>query len=188
MHVRNAIAAVAPERYRQETNYTSALLNRLEGTAYDGRYGSVVFQSTVFDDRGPNSAERRYGADHAVTATISDGTTTIQKAILIQAKLGRVDNLTSGQISSLRDQIRRMGQLVAAPKVMEIPEVDGRRIPAIISGTKILRGQQYKPMELPKYFVARITTTLDGSTDPKVVAAVKDSSLDRLNVTARVRA
>jgi hypothetical protein len=42
---------VEPARYRQEANYTAALVNRLEGTAYQGEHGSVVFHSTVFDDR-----------------------------------------------------------------------------------------------------------------------------------------
>ena len=62
-HVRNAIGRVAPERFSQEANYTAALASQLEGTAYVGEHGSVVFKSTVFDDRGPSSAEHQFGAD-----------------------------------------------------------------------------------------------------------------------------
>src|SRR5947207_6204427 len=57
------LAAVDLVRYRQEANYTAALLNQLEGTAYQGEHGSVVFQSTVFDDRGRRSAENRFRSE-----------------------------------------------------------------------------------------------------------------------------
>ncbi len=186
-HVRNAIEAVDAQRYGQEANYTAALVNRLEGVAYHGEHGKVVFSSTVFDDRGPKSAEHRYGADHAITATISDGVTTIQKAILVQAKLGRIDDLGTRDATLLREQIEKMKQLVPAPKVMEIPAQDGRRAPAMISGNRVLEGDPYTPMSLPEYFAARVTTTLDGCTNPHVVAAVKDSSLSRVNITAHLR-
>lgn len=185
-HVQSAIDAVAPERYKQEANYTAALLARLDGVAYSGRHGNVVFTATVFDDRGPNSAESKYGADHAITATVSNGQTIITKVILVQAKLGHIDDLTKKERDFLKEQIEKMKKVVPSPKVMEIPSSDGRRYPAVISGNRIHKGSGYRPMELSKYFVTRITTTLDGCTDPEVVAAVKDSSLSRLNVHARI--
>lgn len=179
---------MVPERYKQEPNYTAALLARLDGVAYSGKYGKVVFTATVFNDRGPNSAEKKYGADHAITAIVTDGQTTITKAILVQAKLGCIDDLARKEKESLRKQIKKMKGVVPAPKVMEIPISDGKRYPAVISGNRILEGNGYRPMQLPEYFVARIITTLDGCTDPGVVAAVKDSSLSKLNVHARIRA
>jgi hypothetical protein len=186
-HVRNAIEGLDPARYNQEANYTAALASRLEGPAYEGEHGIVLFQATVFDDRGRASAEHRFGADHAITAMISDGTTTIQKAILVQAKLGHLTDLSSTQTEFLNKQIVKMKQLVNAPKVMEIPEHSGHRYPAMISGNKILAGQPYTPMDLPAYFAARVTTTLDGCTDPQVVEAVNDSSLSRVRVTAKLQ-
>ncbi len=186
-HVRKAIESVAPERYRQEPNYTAALVNRLEGTAYDGELGSVVFTSTVFDSIGRNTAESRYGADHAITATISDGSTTIRKAILVQAKLGAIEDQDERERRALIEQIVKMLKLVPAPKVMEILEEDGRRTPRIISGRRILAGNPYVPVELPDYFVARVLTTLDGCTNSKVVDAVQDSRLSRLHVKALLR-
>lgn len=185
-HVQSAITAIDPARYSQEANYTAALLARLEGTAYKGLLGEVTFANTVYNDRGPNSAENIFGADHAITATISDGHTTINKAILVQAKLGRIDSLSPQKLDALRKQIEKMRKVVAAPKVMEIPESDGKRYPAIISGNKILNGEDYRPMQLADYFVARITTTLDGCTNPGIVAQVKDSSLSQLRVVARI--
>lgn len=186
-HVRSAVEALSPERYRQEPNYTAALLGRLEGVAYEGGHGKVIFSATVFDDRGPNSAESKYGADHAITATISDGTTTITKAILVQAKLGHVSDLSDRDQAFLRNQIEKMKSVVTSPKVMEIPESNGKRYPAIISGNRVLEGGGYTAMQLPEYFVARVTTTLDGCTNPEVVAAVTDSRLSRLNLHAKIR-
>jgi hypothetical protein len=186
-HVRRAIEGVEPNRYRQEANYTAALVNRLEGTAYQGEHGSVVFHSTVFDDRGPNSAESRLGADHAITATISDGRSTVQKIILVQAKLGHLTDMDTSESDFLKEQLRKMKHLVEAPKVMEIPEFSGGRYPQIVSGNNFLDDQLYTPMDLPDYFVARVTTTLDGCTDPEVISTVQDSSLTRLHVDARLK-
>ncbi len=186
-HVRNAVEAVEPARYRQEANYTAALVSQLDGTVYEGEHGIVVFRSTVFDDRGPGSAESRFGADHAITATVSDGTTTIRKATLVQAKLGRLDEMSARETDFLKSQLSKMKHLVHAPKVMEIPEHSGRRFPAMISGNNVLSDQPYTPMDLPNYFAARVTTTLDGCTNRKVVEAVQDSSLSRIEVTAKLR-
>ena len=187
-HVRRAVEGLPAEQFRQEANYTAALLGRLIGTAYEGPAGKVVFTSTVFDDRARGSAEHEFGADHAITATISDGVTTIEKVIMVQAKLGRIDDLTAGQAASLRTQIEKMRAIVPAPKVMEIPKIGGRRVPSMISGNNILGGQSYTPMELPEYFAARVITTLDGCTSSEAVAAVKDSSLSRLRVYAKLSA
>lgn len=187
-HVQGAIDGLDPARYAQEPNYTAALLGRLEGCAYHGPFGEVTFANTVFNDRGANSAEHRFGADYAITATISNGRVTVNKAILVQAKLGRIDSLSRSQQAALRDQINKMKKILPAPKVMEIPEANGRRFPAIVSGKRILDGEAYVPMPLADYFVRRVTTTLDGCTDPEVVARVKDSALQQLRVYARVEA
>ena len=94
-HVRRAIEAVAPSRHHQEANYTAALVNRLEGTAYNGPHGSVEFQATVFDDRGKGSAESLLGADFAIIATITNGPRRINKVILVQAKLGTIEEMSN---------------------------------------------------------------------------------------------
>lgn len=185
--VKNAVEGISGERYGQEPNYTAALLGRLEGTVYEGSLGRVVFANTVFDDRGPNSAESRFGADHAITATISDGHTTISKVILVQAKLGAIESLNQRERKFLNEQIIKMKQIVAAPKVMEIPMVEGTRYPAIISGNNLLNEKGYRPMQLADYVVSRITTTLDGCTRPETVEAVKDSRLSRLDIHAKIR-
>lgn len=185
-HVLNAVEAIEPSRYRQEPNYTAALVTKLQGVAYEGEHGSVEFHSTVFDDRGPRSAEHKFGADFAITATITVARTTVRKAILVQAKLGSLDELNNADTTFLKGQIRKMKQIVAAPKVMEIPEHAGHRYPAMISGNQVLADEPYIAAKLPEYFAARVMTTLDGCTDPKVVEAVQDSSLLSVDIVAKV--
>lgn len=185
-HVQSAIEAVDPRRYNQESPYTAALANRLEGIAYEGPHGSVEFYLTIVDDRGSSSAESVYGADLAITATISDGQQIVRKAILIQAKRGEISNLNRSDEADLVEQIIKMKKLVAAPKVMQIPESEGRRFPQIISGNNILQGISYTPMDLDSYFVARVTTTLDGCTNDAVIAQVQDSGLTQIVVNAKL--
>jgi hypothetical protein len=160
--------------------------SQLEGTAYQGDHGTVVFKSTVFDDRGPSSAERQFGADFAITASISDGSRAVHKAILTQAKLGRIDQLTPGALTELHVQIRRMKRLVDAPKVMEVSEYGDQRFPSMISGNRILAGEPYASTALPDYFVTRVTTTLDGATDPRTVDAIQASDLSRAHLIAKM--
>lgn len=183
-HVRRAYRDVSPERYKQEPVWVSAVASRLEGTAYDGDHGTVVFTSTVLDDRGRNSAESRYGADLAITADISDGAREIRKAILVQAKLGRVWDLDASKLDHLQEQIRKMQQLTRFPKVLEIPAEDGVRIPRMLSGNRVAAGEPSSGVPLEDYFTRRVLTTLDGDTRPSFVDAVQDSSLSRIHVRA----
>ena len=186
-HVRSAIERTEPARFHQEAAYTVALISHLEGNVYQGEYGSIEFRSTVFDDRGRGAAEHRLGADFAITAIISDGATTVRKVILVQAKLGELNTLGGAAGEFLRSQIAKMKHLVAAPKVMEIREVGRQRFPNMVSGNKLLENERYTPMALPEYFTARVTTTLDGCTDPDVVHEVQDSSLPRIDVYGKLQ-
>jgi hypothetical protein len=186
-HVRHAIESVDPRRYNQEGAYVPALVRQLEGTAYEGRHGSVVFQGTVYDDRGRNSAERRLGADLAITAIVSSGERTIRKVILVQAKLGELEDLNNREFTRLNEQIEKMKRLVGAPKVMQIPESSNRRHPQIVSGNKVLSGGTYRPTDLEEYFVARVMTTLDGCTDQQIVEVAQSSSFANLHFFARSR-
>jgi hypothetical protein len=182
LHVERAIQGLDPQRYRQEANYTAALAGRLEGIAYRGEHGFVRIRATVYDDRGRNSTEHQYGADFAITATISDNNNTISKAILIQSKLGAIESLSGRERTFLDDQIRKMRQLVRAPKVMQVLESKGTRFPQIISGNQILEGLPYTAVALPEYFTSRVTTTLDGSTDTNTIARVSRSTISRINL------
>jgi len=185
-HVQRAIEAVSPERFQQEPAYTAALLSRLEGVAYEGTDGSVVFRTTNVNSIGPGSAERWSGADFAITADISRGDLRVTKAILAQAKLGEPVDLAAAERGRLVAQIQDMKRLTRSPKVLLVRELDGLREPLMASGNAIAEGLDARPLTLPDYFVRRILTTLDGDTRPEFVAGVQEGSLQQLRVFARV--
>lgn len=186
-HVAEAIEGLSPDRYSQEVPYTAALAGRLEGTAYEGSDGFVVFESTIVDDRGRGAAESWAGADWVITARISDGKTTVSKAILIQSKRGRIEDLPPDELSRLRSQIKDMKRLTRSPKVMETVEYNGVRIPRIVSANRILDGQRYHGYELGAYMTRRVLPTHDGDTRPDFIRGVRDSSLTEIRVLAETR-
>jgi len=184
-HIEKAVSGIDMKGYLQEPAYTSALARSLEGTVYEGKGGYVKIKSTIVSDRGPHSAEKRFGADLSITASISDGTRGIRKAILIQSKLGRIDELSPSVKKMLKGQIQKMKNHTRSPKVMEIPVENGQRRPKIISGQRILGNEPYRSYELSDYFVNRILTTFDGDTRREFVDAVQESKLTQLNLIAR---
>ena len=184
-HVSAAVSSVDPTRFRQEGPYTAALARALEGTAYHGPHGRVLFQSTVVDSDGPGAAERWSGADLAITAEVSDGKTYIRKAILVQAKRGDLTNLPKKERDRLRGQIEDMRKLTNAPKIMDIPAHGHTADPAMYSGIVFAAGDDPKRYRLADYFVQRFLTTLDGDTSSAFVDAVQDSGLTTLKVIAK---
>jgi hypothetical protein len=186
-YVRRAIEEVSPRRFAQEPSYTAALLARLDGTPYDEADGSVVITATNVNSVGPGAAERWSGADFAITATITKGDVSIKKAILAQAKLGGLAELTVRERERMVGQIVDMRSFTQSPKVMLIHEIGERREPIMTSGTRIAKNLDTQELSLPDYFVRRILTTLDGDTRPVFVAGVEESTLQQLRVYARTR-
>lgn len=183
-YVFDKIIKTEPKRYNQESQYTVALIQNLEGIAYEGDEGFVSFRATAFDDRGQNSSESILGADFVITASISDNMTTIRKAILVQAKLGLIEDMSNSELEELEEQIELMKQFTRAPKVMETEDVGERRFPRIISGNKILGDLSYSSFSLEDYIVRRVLTTFDGDTRQPFVEAVQDSKIPELRIKA----
>lgn len=186
-YVERAVAGVDPARFRQEPAYTAALLGRLDGIAYEGPDGSVELKATNVDSIARGAAERWSGADLAITADIRTGDIRVVKAILAQAKLGTLEELSSTERERLVGQIVDMRHFTRSPKVVMIRDIDGRREPLVASGTLIAANVQTQILPLSDYFVRRILTTLDGDTRGRFVAAVQESSLKQLRVDATVQ-
>lgn len=184
-HVQAAIDRISPKQFRQEPNYTAALASALIGTPYSAKDGSVVFSATVVDDRGRQTAESWAGADWVITAEISDGRTTIRKAIMVQTKLGQIENLNKTRRKALNGQIKKMRGFTNSPKVMETIEGTDHREPRIVSGNRVLSNEPFRSYSLGGYITGRVLTTLDGDTRPEFVDAVQDSSLTQLKIIAR---
>jgi hypothetical protein len=152
--VKDALDEVPPERYNQEPPYVAALLNRLASKkpVYDGPDGLVIFESTTVDDRGRGSPESEFGADFAITATISDMKITVKKAILGQAKRCPNGQLSAAIFKDLTGKITDMRRYTRNPKVLLLDEYDGRRIPRVVSGNIILQERNTKGYSLENYF------------------------------------
>lgn len=183
-YVNARVKNVDPSRFNQEPHYCVALVHSLDGIAYEGTAGFVKFESTSFDDRGPASAESLFGADFAITATISNNRNDIRKAIFCQAKLGSIDGLAPSDLAELKEQITKMRAVTRSPKVMEIVQVGVIRQPRIISGNLVLNDESYTSITFGDYMVRRVLTTLDGDTRQRFVNAVQESSLTQLRVQA----
>lgn len=183
-HIEKAISGTDMKSYLQEPAYTAALARSLEGTVYDGKDGYVRIKSTIVNAQGRGAAEKWSGADLAITASISEGSQGIRKAILIQSKIGGIEELSPSSRKMLKKQIRKMRNHTRSPKVMEIPVESGQRRPKIISGQRILGNKPYKSYELSDYFANRILTTFDGDTRREFVDAVQESKLTQLKLIA----
>ena len=72
----------------------------------------------------------------------------------------------------LKEQIKKMRQIVFVPKIMEIPEIDGRRSPAIISRNRILENGLYKSIPLFEYFVLSAQIAAKFKVQPEKLAGV----------------
>lgn len=185
-HVRRAIEGVSPKRYRQESPYLTAVAHALEGTPYDGPSGKVTFTSTVFDDRGRNSAESRLGADLAITADITSGGVTIRKAVIFQAKLGKLTELPPDEDARLRGQVEDMLAETRSPKVIEMPTDDTGRSMNVHSGRRFYNGIATRAVPLPEYVTSRVLTTLDGDTREPFINSVQDSSFPQVHITTLI--
>ncbi len=63
-------------------------------------------QGTVVTDRGPNSAESRWGADFGLKASIISKEETTEKAVSGQAKGCSLINLPPGKAEQFRHQVK----------------------------------------------------------------------------------
>jgi len=185
-HVQAALDKVSAKRFRQEPAYVTAVASQLEGTAYEGPEGKVVFTSTVFDDHGPGAAEFVIGADLAITATINHAGVVVNKAIIFQAKMGSLGELKTAAVDELKKQIGKMKQHTRSPKIIELPTTDGVRDMRVHSGTRYSAGIATRAVPLPEYFTARVLTTLDGDTSDTFIARVQDSTFPMVGVDATI--
>ena len=181
--IQNVFLDLQPERFGQESKYTSALLGRLHGIEVQSPYGEYArIEATDIDDRGAGSAESRYGADFAITATVGDSNRKIRKAIFVQVKNQSIDTLSPSQKKDLKEQINKMKRVVSSPKVAGIRRSQGNAMLEVSSGNKVIYGEEYTKSDFPSYFNQRVITTLDGTTDEIIVKALQESDLRKLDV------
>lgn len=107
-YITNALERLDPTRYEQEPNYVAALLGKLDGIVYDGSDGRFELKCTSVNGIGPRAAEKKYGADFALIASVYYQGQKYEKAVLGQAKRGPQGELTSAEGKRLEGQMSTM--------------------------------------------------------------------------------
>jgi hypothetical protein len=181
-HVEHAVFRLSPERYEQEHAYVAALIARLDGLVYDGAAGRVEFLGTVVNDRGPNSAESRWGADFALTASLSQGERSSHKAVLGQAKRGRVHNLSSSERSRLDGQCSQMMSATSSCVILETPSFHRDEEP-VLPTVQILGDSEPDAMTIADYFIDQFAVCLHGDRRSDFVIRASNSRLNSLHLS-----
>lgn len=193
-HVYRAVERLDPIRYTQEPAYVAALLARLDGIAYTGDDGRIEMQSTIVADRGPNSAESKWGADFAIVGIFDGNDGRTEKGTLAQAKRGSLRELSSKTEGEFYHQCAQMAQATDAILGLEVPAQAGE--PVLAREIQVRRSTRAislddRPWHSPKIGVARSLAVylsdrfllcLHGERDPNVVRHFQDSHLSRLEI------
>jgi len=210
VHVSHAVERLDPRRYRQEASYVAALFARLDAIVYRGSNFTLELKSTVVCDRGPNSAESKWGADFGIVASIVSNDETAEKGVLGQAKRGSLVKLVPSEAELFRLQVMKMSVATTAMvglevptsssttptvRILEVPTMHGtvpiqhtfrtyeHRIQAPNpTEPLILLGE---PVPLARYLYAELIRCLHGDTNRAFVSGLADSSLTALRAEAR---
>jgi len=210
LHVSRAVERLDPARYKQEAAYVAALFARLDAVVYRGSNFTLELKSTVVCDRGPNSAESKWGADFGIAASMISKEQTAEKGVLGQAKRGSLIELVPSEAETFRQQVLKMSAATTAMVGLEVP-TSSPTVPTvrilevpIMHGTvpiqRAFRTYEHRvkapnPAEplilvaeavpLGRYLHAELIRCLHGDTSTTFVSGLADSSLTTLRVQAR---
>lgn len=183
-HVETALERLDPDRYAQEPAYVAALLARLDGVVYEGSGCYLEIISTIVADRGPNSAESRWGADFAVIASvIVDGKRT-RKAVLGQAKKADVENTVGeSRPPRLQAQCEKMLSATSSAIVLRTPDMFGEQPRIEVLATQDEPG--HSSIELADYLTDFLLACRHGDRRGSFIRGVSESHLSKLLIVAR---
>jgi hypothetical protein len=180
-HVRRAVDRLDPDRYSQEPAYVAALVARLDGVVYDDRDARVEIVGTVVADRGRGSAEAKWGADFAFTATLIQDEKKEKKAVLGQAKRGRPEHLNHLETGRLGRQCEKMLKATLASVVLSVPVHFGERpLVSLLDDT----GKYQRTFDLADYLSDLLMTCRHGDTRGDFVRSAMSSNLTGLHIMA----
>lgn len=210
LHVSRAAERLDPSRYKQEAAYVAALFARLDALVYRGSNFTLELKSTIVCDRGPNSAESKWGADFGIVASMISKEETAEKGVLGQAKRGSLIELVPHEAELFRQQVLKMSAATTAIVGLEVPIAFLRRpqsaslrcpscmVPYRYSVHSRPIEHRIKPPDpaeplvlvadavpLGRYLHAELIRCLHGDTDRTFVSGLADSSLTSLRVEAR---
>lgn len=180
-----ALRRVDFSNFGNEPNFTPALVQQLHEFEYEDDSLRVRFEGVTVTSIARGAAEGWSGADFSVVTIISQpGGADVRKATLVQAKRGRVNQLSTAEYQRMLEQIRDMQALMKHPKVLEIStQKDG--VPTIVSGVGILQRRNLQHQTFGGWVAKRVIPTFDGDARPHFVDAVLDTQLTSLRIHAR---
>ncbi len=181
-YIQNAFSELDPESFSQEPAYVAALMGRLRGVAWEDDDGALVkFKTTVVDDRGPKSAESRFGADFVISLEMTGRNYNVSKAVFGQGKRGKIENLRASEKLRLDEQCSKMLKYTKEYLILETPMISGA--PPMVrlrSDSEITpSGQQ---ISLQNYIVEMFIACKHGDKRSSFVSAVQKSNLSQLSI------
>jgi hypothetical protein len=180
------ISRLDVNRLNQESHFVAGLFVLLHGYKYkhiDGR--SVELLSTMVNDRGPKSAESKFGADFAITAVIHHEGNSVRKAVLGQAKKGSIKGLSTTDREKLDVQIEKMAAVTDNFLLLEAPKIFSDGISVWVSDLSS-KGKFDKKMTLERYIVSMLIGCTHGDKRAAFVDAVQHGALKGLTVIANM--
>lgn len=184
---RMAIEDMSEGRAQQEPSITDRLIAYIQREVRKGSSANMLWQAMTLTDRGPNSQEKKYGADFVGSLEIKIDGFYVRKGFLAQAK--RVEpnqQYSSSDYAKLRSQCSDMLSLSPDSYVVLYSAVDGISVlPAIaVLAARNCNLHELTSKPIQKFFVEHFECFIG---DPRVSLA-QISTLDNLYERYRARA
>ncbi|MFU1519964.1 hypothetical protein ACM25P_15995 [Vreelandella alkaliphila] len=178
----NACKPLDRDRYTQESAYVDAFIGRLDGELDFGpQNGSIKFTPTIVADRGPGSAENKFGADFAIVFQSMGVEAPTQKAIISQAKNGSVDKLSKAETERLQLQCKKMARVTTEYLILEAPMSMGA-MPTVRFGDKAKESWEGDSIAFDEYFLEHVLSCRHGDRRSSFVKGVATSNLSGIKV------
>jgi len=127
--VQSVVKDYARGGIQEEPDFTSRMLQAIQGAMNETTLKGVLWQSVVTTSRGPNTQERAMGADFMGVLSIDLPDYKVRKGFLAQAKRG--DHLRGHEMTRLQEQCERMLSLTPESYVFLYKRDSVRVLPAI---------------------------------------------------------
>lgn len=182
-YITDAIERLDPTRYNQEPNYVAALLGKLDGVVYDGEDGRFELKCTSVNGIGPNAAEKKYGADFVLIASVDYQGQSYEKAVLGQAKRGHSDELSLAERNRLEGQTSTMRTYSDHYLVLHTPRGPSETV-TIRRSVPSNPGNFHRPETLTDYIEAMVRCS-HGDVRKGFTRSVANSKLPKLKAILR---
>lgn len=129
---KGAMTALQDRRVEQEPQFTDRMLGRVEQAMEGYEHKGVSWRAKTLTDRGPNSQEKRFGADFMGVVSIKLPGLSVNKGFLAQAKLIQPgENIRIKDFERMQGQCEQMLRLTADSFVFLYSSENIRIVPAV---------------------------------------------------------